>query len=211
MLRTITLYIKDNSIYKIEHPFPHRLGIVCLPVQQNSSITYMYMYKSTLSHRGFDNSPLLIVFSVKYIDQTKISYVLKYFGSFDMFDLFNLKRPHVRGELFYHLQKFCNTFILRYLIGQNHDTISKLQSLYKVHMNTISNGELSDSVNRVLNLVRLMYKFSVPIWLKCFNKSHLWILLVCFTMTVENNNIWISLTIFSGPKMRCYKFGACSK
>ena len=100
MLRTITLYIKDNSIYKIEHPLPHRLGIVCLPVQQNSSITYMYMYKSTLSHRGFDNSPLLIVFSVKYIDQTKISYVWKYFGSFDMFDLFNLKRPHVRGELF---------------------------------------------------------------------------------------------------------------
>ena len=38
------------------------------------------------------------------------------------------------------------------LIGQTHVPISKLQSFYKVHLNMISNGELSDplcdSVNR---------------------------------------------------------------
>ena len=64
-----------------------------------------------------------------------------------------------RKRKFYHLQKYCNAFKLRYLSGQNHDAISKLQSLYKVHLNTISNEELSnplcDSVNRGLTLVRL--------------------------------------------------------
>ena len=61
----------------------------------------------------------------------------------------------------HHLQKYCNKFKLRYLIDQNHDTISKLQSLYKVHLNTISNGELSDplalceSIKRGLTSVRL--------------------------------------------------------
>ena len=62
---------------------------------------------------------------------------------------------------FHHPQKYCNAFKLRYLIGQNHDAISKLQSLYKVHLNTISNGELTDplcdSVNRGLTLVRLYF------------------------------------------------------
>ena len=60
---------------------------------------------------------------------------------------------------FHRLQKYCNAFKLRYLIGPNHDAISKLQSLYKVHLNTISNGEFSDplcsSVHRGLTLVRL--------------------------------------------------------
>ena len=50
--------------------------------------------------------------------------------------------------------------VLRYLIGQNHVAISKLQSLYRVHWNTIRNGELSDplcnSLNRGLTLVRLV-------------------------------------------------------
>ena len=49
-----------------------------------------------------------------------------------------------RKRKFHHLKKYCNAFKLRYLIGQSHYEISKLQSLYKVHLNTISNGELSD-------------------------------------------------------------------
>ena len=59
-----------------------------------------------------------------------------------------------RKRKFHHLQKYCNVFTLHYLISQNHDEISKLQSLYKVHLNMISNGELldplCDSVNRGL-------------------------------------------------------------
>ena len=65
-----------------------------------------------------------------------------------------------RKRKFHHLQKYCIAFKLRYLIGQNHDAISKLQGLYKVHLNTISNGNLSDPlcdcVNRGLTLVRLI-------------------------------------------------------
>ena len=58
---------------------------------------------------------------------------------------------------FHHFQKYCIAFKLRYLIGHNHDAICK----HKVHINKISNGELSDSlchsVNRGLNLVRLWF------------------------------------------------------
>ena len=46
-------------------------------------------------------------------------------------------------------------FKLHYLIGQNHDTIWELQSLYKAELNMISNGELSDPLNGGLTLVRL--------------------------------------------------------
>ena len=64
-----------------------------------------------------------------------------------------------RKRKFQHHQKYCNALKLHYLIGQNHDAKSKLQSLYKVHLNMISEGELSvplcDSVNRGLTLVRL--------------------------------------------------------
>ena len=49
-------------------------------------------------------------------------------------------------------------FKLGYLIGRNHVYMQR-QSSYKVHLNTISNRELSDplcdSVNRGLTLVRL--------------------------------------------------------
>ena len=42
---------------------------------------------------------------------------------------------------FHRLQKYCTAFKLSYLISQNHDTICKLQSSYKVHMKRISKGE----------------------------------------------------------------------
>ena len=64
-----------------------------------------------------------------------------------------------RKRKLHHLLKNTDALKLRYLIGQNYDAISKLQNLYKVHLNTISNGELSDplcdSLNRSLTLVRL--------------------------------------------------------
>ena len=57
-----------------------------------------------------------------------------------------------RKRKFHLLQKYCNELKSRYLIGQNQDAISKLQSLYKVDLNTTSKGELSDplcdSINR---------------------------------------------------------------
>ena len=63
-----------------------------------------------------------------------------------------------RKRNFPHLRNNSTQFKLRYLIGENHDAICKLQSSYKVYVNTISNGELSDflcdSVNRGLNWYR---------------------------------------------------------
>ena len=54
-------------------------------------------------------------------------------------------------------------FTNRALIGRNHDAICKLQSSYKVHLNTISNRKLSDplcdSVNKGLTIVRLLTSF----------------------------------------------------
>ena len=38
----------------------------------------------TLSHRGSDNSPLLIVFSANYIDQLTFTLCVWYFGSVDL-------------------------------------------------------------------------------------------------------------------------------
>ena len=38
----------------------------------------------------------------------------------------------------------------------DHNAICKLQSSYKGHLNTISNGEISDRLNRDLTLVRLI-------------------------------------------------------
>ena len=47
----------------------------------------------TLSHRGSDNSPLLIVFSANYIDQSNRNFMcLKIFRKFWHFDLLNLKK-----------------------------------------------------------------------------------------------------------------------
>ena len=54
-----------------------------------------------------------------------------------------------RNRKFHHLQNY--TLKLRYLIGLNHDAISKIQSLYKIHLNTISNGELSDPLCHSVN------------------------------------------------------------
>ena len=52
-----------------------------------------------------------------------------------------------------------HAFKIRYLTCRNHDAICKLQCSYKVHLNTINNGELSDplcdSINRGLTLGRL--------------------------------------------------------
>ena len=43
----------------------------------------------TLSHRGYDNTPLLIVFSANYIDQSNLTLMRRrYFGS----------RLHARGN-----------------------------------------------------------------------------------------------------------------
>ena len=88
----------------------------------------------TLSQWGSENSHLLIVFSANYIDQC----------------------PR-RNE---NVTFLSTQFKLRYLIGQNHDAICKLQSSYKVYVNTISNGEFSDpvcySVNRDLTLIRFL-------------------------------------------------------
>ena len=87
----------------------------------------------TLSHIRSDNYPLLIVFSANYIDQSIV--ILNDFR---------------------HLQKYCTSFKICHLIGRNHDAICK----YKVHLNTVSNGEFSDplcdSVNRGLTLVRFL-------------------------------------------------------
>ena len=55
----------------------------------------------------------------------------------------------------HHLQKYCNALKLRYLIGQNHDAISKQQSLYKVHFGKLSD-HLYDSVNRDLKSVSMV-------------------------------------------------------
>ena len=67
-----------------------------------------------------------------------------------------------RKRYFHHLQKYCTAFKLRHLIDRKYDAIYKKQSkyMYKVHLNTIRNGELSDpicdSVNRDLTSVRLI-------------------------------------------------------
>ena len=71
------------------------------------------------------------------------------------------------------------------------------QSSYKVHMNTISNGELSDplcdSVNRGLTLVRLIF------FLSCNLKKTVW----CkYTMEIHFNN---SLKKSLSPLSALYK------
>ena len=60
---------------------------------------------------------------------------------------FDLSILHGKGDTktlhqndFRHRQKFCTTFIIRYLIGRNPDAKCK----YKFRLNTIRNGELSD-------------------------------------------------------------------
>ena len=82
-----------------------------------------------------------------------------YFESFDLLIWVDYMPKVIRKRNFHHLQKQCTAFSISYLIGRNHDAICKLQSSYKVHLNTISNGELSDplcnSVNRGLTLFRL--------------------------------------------------------
>ena len=91
----------------------------------------------TRSHRESDNSPLLIVFSANYIDQSSL-----------LLCDWKLAKQ-------FHLKKYCTAFKIHYLIGRNHDAICK----YKVHLNMISNVKLSDplcnSINRDLTLVRL--------------------------------------------------------
>ena len=87
----------------------------------------------TLSHRGSDNSPLLIVFSANYIDQSNRNVMcLKVFRKLWPFDLFNLSiylmSEVTRKRNFHHLQKYCAVFKLRFLIGRDHDAICKLQS-----------------------------------------------------------------------------------
>ena len=65
-----------------------------------------------------------------------------------------------RQHNFHCLQKYCTAFKLRYLMGRNDEAICKLQRSNLVHLNTLSNGELSDpvcdSVNRSLTLVWLI-------------------------------------------------------
>ena len=112
----------------------------------------------TLLHRGSDNSPLLIVFSAKYIDQSNLTFMrLKVFWKHLPFDL--LISVDYTPEVIRKHNNKTTGFKMCYLIWRNHDAICKLQSSYKVHKNTISNGELSDPlsdrVNRGLTLVRL--------------------------------------------------------
>ena len=53
----------------------------------------------TLSHRGSNNSPLLIMFSANYIDQSYWNFMcLKVFRKFWYFDLLDLRRLHVWGD-----------------------------------------------------------------------------------------------------------------
>ena len=91
-------------------------------------------------------------------NQSLLLFDSKYCGSFDLLIWVDYMSEVAR--------KLNNktTFIIKitelhYLIGRNIDTICKLQSSYKVQLNTISNVELSDplceSVNRGLTLVNL--------------------------------------------------------
>ena len=97
------------------------------------------------------NSPLLFVFSAFYIDQSIVTFIrMKVFKLWS----FDLSRLHARGDTkngttkqqndLHHFKKYCTALKIRYLIGRNHDAIYKLQSSYKVQLNPISNGELSD-------------------------------------------------------------------
>ena len=98
----------------------------------------------TLLHRGSDNYPILIVLSANYIHQSNRDfYANEGISEALTFWPFVLSRLHARRR---HLQKYCTVFEIRYLIGWDHEAIYKLQSSYKVHLNTISNGELSDSL-----------------------------------------------------------------
>ena len=107
----------------------------------------------TLSHRGSNNSPLMIVFSA---NQTEISGIWKYFGSFDILTLkiWEDYIPEITRKRKLNEWKYCNAFKLRYLIGQNRNAKSKV-------LNTISNGELSnplcDSGKRSLTIARLVF------------------------------------------------------
>ena len=88
----------------------------------------------TLLHRGSDNSPLLIVSSAIYIDQLN-----RKLWPFDLSIWVDYMSEVTRKPLnILHCVKLC------YPIGRNHDAICYLQSLYKVHLNTIRNGESSD-------------------------------------------------------------------
>ena len=94
-----------------------------------------------LLDREFVNFPLLIVFNANNIDQS----IVYFYGTESRLNDFVI---------------FKNTALrLKYAIWLVE--IMQIQSSYKVHLNTISNGELSDPlcniVNRGLNLVRLRY------------------------------------------------------
>ena len=147
----------------------------------------------TLSHRGSDESPLLIVFSANYIDQLNCDLYSTtwYFGSFDQVD----HMPEVTQK--------CNnktTLIIFKILHSDWNRQSdwskswcnmQVQILYKDHLNTISNGDLSDplcdSINRGLTSVRL----NLIYW----NMNTLWIsdLVIIFWILCNFLRIWSSL------------------
>ena len=115
-------------------------------------LTKLSLYKVrplfTLSHRGSENSPLLIVFSANYIEQSTLAfYASEGISEALTFWPFDLSRLRARGDTKTYLSP-SSKIVHCVLSGRNHDAICKLQSSYKVHLNTISNVELIRSAMR---------------------------------------------------------------
>ena len=87
----------------------------------------------TLSHRGSGNSILLIAFCDIYLIFRKFWLLgrLKYI-------------PELTRNVTSSSSKYCTSFGKIYLIVQNDDSICKDKFHTEVHLNTISNGKLSD-------------------------------------------------------------------
>ena len=85
----------------------------------------------TLSYRASDNSPLLIMFSANYIDQSNRDfYATEGILETLTFWPFCMRRLHTRGErktyqqnYFHQLRNYCNECKTRYLSGRNHDVV----------------------------------------------------------------------------------------
>ena len=99
----------------------------------------------------------------------------------------------------------CTAFILRYyyiyLTGRNHYAFCKLHSSYKVHLNIVRKGALSDplcdSVNRDLTLVRFDCTFSCH----CITLTSLF-----YQEYISNLIIKMNLIVFSLFEVKCINY-----
>ena len=141
----------DSSFGKYFWLFIHRT------IRLKSGFCFRYCIGNLITPYYWSCSVLIIL-----TNQSLLLFDSKYCGSFDLLIWVDYMSEVAR--------KLNNktTFIIKitelhYLIGRNIDTICKLQSSYKVQLNTISNVELSDpicdSVNRVLTLVSLCIRY----------------------------------------------------